>query len=166
VKLALAALLPACIGGVPAAQCAVDQDCGATSVCIGAVCHAGSRELDGGVCESIHPSWTDINQNFIQVGCGVRSTNCHSAEGAAAGSGLVLAGDAYARLVNAASADGGFILVKPGDPDHSFLSIKLRLTTTYDPQYGSGMPPDRPGQTCATAQEAVRQWILGGAGRN
>ena len=94
------------------------------------------------------------------------STNCHSIAGAATSSGLVLAGDPYDRLVGRPSADGGFTLVKPGDPDNSFLAIKLKLTTAFDPQYGSGMPPDFPGENCAAAQDAVRQWILAGAVRN
>jgi len=166
VRLAAAALLSACIGAVPRAECAVDTDCAASAVCISGSCHPGSREADGGVCNTVQPTWTDLNQNFLQVGCGVRATNCHSAEGVANGSGLLLAGDPYAQLVNAPSADGGFVRVKPGDPDQSYLAIKLRLTTSFDPVYGSGMPPDRPGQTCQTAQDAVRQWILAGAERN
>ncbi len=165
-KLAALLLTPACIGSVVPAQCASDADCGASAVCVAAVCHPGSREADGGVCPIVQPKWSDLNANFIQVGCGVRATNCHSAEGAATTTNLVLAGDAYDRLVNAASSDGGFTIVKPGDPDHSFLAIKLKLTTTFDPVYGSGMPPDNPGQTCASAQEAVREWIAAGAVRN
>ena len=164
--LCAALLTPACIGSVVPAQCAIDSDCGSAAVCVGAVCHPGSREADGGVCPQVSPRWADLNSNFIQVGCGVRASNCHSTAGGATSSGLVLAGDAYDRLVNAASADGGFVLVKPGDPDHSFLVTKLKLATTFDPVYGSGMPPDNPGQTCEAAQEAVRQWILAGAGRN
>ena len=78
----------------------------------------------------------------------------------------MLAGDPYDRLVGRPSADGGFTLVKPGDPDNSFLAIKLKLTTAFDARYGSGMPPDFPGENCAAAQDAVRQWILAGAVRN
>ena len=168
-KVMIAAVLaPACIGSVTPAQCAVDSECGAASVCVGAVCHPGSRELDGGVCPLVQPRWSEINSSFIQIGCGVResSTNCHSIVGAATSSGLVLAGDPYDRLVGRPSADGGFTLVKPGDPDNSFLAIKLKLTTAFDARYGSGMPPDFPGENCAAAQDAVRQWILAGAVRN
>ena len=161
--LCAALLLPACIGAVAPAQCAVDPECGDAAVCIGGACHPGSREPDGGACPALAPRWPEINANLIQVGCGVRATNCHSAEGS---SGLLLAGDPYDRIVDRASADGGFTIVKPGDPDGSFLVVKLRLSTTFDPQYGAGMPPDEPGQTCTAAQEAVRQWILAGAGRN
>ncbi len=163
---AAALLLPACIGQVAPAQCAVDSDCAAAEVCVAAACIGGAREADGGVCPALEARWSSINAGLIQVGCGVRTGTCHSAEGAASSSGLDLAGDAYDRLVNARSADGGFVLVEPGDPDASFLTIKLRLTTTFDPVYGAGMPADYPGETCAAAQQAVRQWILDGAGRN
>ena len=85
-----AVLAPACIGSVTPAQCAVDSECGAASVCVGAVCHPGSRELDGGVCPLVQPRWSEINSSFIQIGCGVResSTNCHSIAGAATSSRL------------------------------------------------------------------------------
>ena len=164
-----AALCAGCIGQVTPAQCAVDQDCGASKICYAAECHPGTRELDGGVCPIVQARWSDINSNFFQVGCFTRSagtTNCHSDVGAAASSGLSLEGDPYGRLVGHASVDGGFVLVKPGDPDNSYLSIKLKLTAAHDDVYGSGMPPEAPGQTCAQAQEAVRQWIAAGAVRN
>jgi hypothetical protein len=136
---------------------------------VAAACHPGSREVDGGVCPLIGPRWSEINAHLIQVGCGVRDSStgiCHSTTGAMTSSGLYLEGDPYDRLVGKPSRDGGFTLVKPGDPDNSFLMIKLKLTTTFDPKFGSGMPPDNPGQTCATAQDAVRQWIASGAVRN
>lgn len=159
-------LLCGCIGKVDRAQCAVDEDCAAAMVCVDALCHPGSRDLDGGVCPMPAARFSEIDQHLFQVGCGIRSNNCHSPGGASTTSGLDLTGDPYERLVNAGSADGGFVLVKPGDPDHSFLAIKLHLRTNLDPVYGSGMPPDFPGQTCDAAQQAVRQWILAGAEHN
>lgn len=158
-----------CIGKVTPAQCAEDSECGDGGVCVAASCHPGSREADGGICPLIAAKWSEINAHLIQIGCGVRANgvaNCHSAEGAVTSSGLSFEGDAYDRLVNRPSADGGFTLVKPGDPDASFLAIKLKLTAGFDPLYGAGMPPDFPGQTCAPAQDAVRQWIAAGAVRN
>ncbi|MCA1826461.1 MAG: hypothetical protein ABR567_10445 [Myxococcales bacterium] len=147
----------------------MDSDCAGSAVCVAAVCHPGSREADGGICPLVGPRWSEINAHFIQIGCGVRESgaaNCHSIAGAATSSGLLLEGDQYDRLVNRPSADGGFTLVKPGDPDASFLAIKLKLTTAFDPVYGSGMPPDFPGENCAAVQDAVRQWIAAGAERN
>jgi hypothetical protein len=163
VRLLAALLSCGCIGTVTPSQCAADSDCAAAEVCLTGACIPGSREADGGVCPQLHPSWTEINQRLFQVGCGTRLGSCHSAAGAAEWNGLPLGGDPYARLVNAASYDGGFTLVKPGDPDQSYLYIKLHLTSSFDPVYGAGMPPDEPGQTCASAQEAVRQWIANGA---
>jgi len=139
-------------------------------VCVAAGCHPGSRVADGGVCPLVGPRWSEINEHFIQIGCGVRESTpagiCHSSAGALTSSGLLLEGDPYDRLVGRASADGGFTLVKPGDPDASFLAVKLKLMTKIDPRYGSGMPPDYPGQNCAAIQDAVRQWIAAGAERN
>ena len=159
----------ACIGSVTPSQCAVDVDCGTGAICAEGTCHPGSRQGDGGVCPLVQPKWSEINAHFIQIGCGVRDSNttiCHSVSGAATSSGLDLQGDPYDRLVDRPSADGGFVLVKPGDPDASFLAIKLKLTSPFDPVYGSGMPPDFPGQNCAAIQDAVRQWIAAGAPRN
>jgi len=166
VRLALVLLCAGCIGSVTPAQCAVDEECGAAAVCAAGACIPGAREADGGVCPTLHASWNEINQHLVQVGCGVRSGNCHSAEGATASSGLELAGDAYGRLVNHPSADGGFTLVKPGDPESSYFFVKLSLRKSIDPVLGCGMPPDNPGQTCPSAQDAVRQWILAGAQKN
>ncbi len=111
---------------------------------------------------------------MFQVSCGTsgnKAFNCHSTEGAASASFLDLSGDAYPRLVGRTAVNPlgdlkDLVLVKPGDPENSFLVQKLRLTTPLDPHLGSGMPADAPGSICASSVEAVAQWILGGAGRN
>jgi len=108
------------------------------------------------------------------VSCGTsgnKAFNCHSTEGAATSSFLDLTGDAYPRLFNRTAVNPlgdvkDLILVKPGDPDASFLVQKLRSTALRDPHLGSGMPADAPGSICASSVDAVAQWIRDGAGRN
>jgi|GEM_PF-1475045 len=184
----LLALCASCIGRGPAADCALDGDCGAASVCISGGCIAGSREPDGGICPTLQPSFADINAHLFQVGCSVKNGNCHSTAAVLAASGLDLSGNPYARLFSVPATnifgscrcdacneppDGGACaalpleLVKPGDAAHSFLSIKLRhLSENEQRLYGTSMPADHPGQTCAGAQAAVAQWIEEGAQRN
>ena len=98
----------------------------------------------------------------------MRQRNCHAADSAVIESGPSFAGDVYHALVNAPAANRlgsarGLILVKPGDPQNSFLLAKLRLTSSADPQFGSGQPADAPGSTCAAALSTIEQWIVMGA---
>jgi hypothetical protein len=180
------ALLPlllagsACIGGVQRAGCVLDDDCGAGFACLAGACTAGAH-VDGGIgwCPALQPSLSDIDQHLFKVSCGTKTSifYCHNSDAASgpnASSGLDLSGDPWPVLVNvaagnlAARADAGVPLlrVKAGDPEHSFLAIKLRLQTDNDPAYGNGMPPDHPGSLCQSAQDAVAQWIAQGAPRN
>lgn len=169
-------LLTACVGRATPAECDLDSDCGSSSICFVGSCRAGERR-DGGLAPCLHlaPKFSEINGSYLQVGCGTRTNVCHnsvSANGPTLYSSLDLSGDAYAALVNVPaqnllgrSADAG-LLVAPGDPDHSFLLTKIRLTSFRDVGSGPGMPPDHPGSTCAPEQEAIRQWIAQGAQRN
>ncbi len=161
---AIAALLTcACVGNVPAAQCGLDADCGAASFCAQGACIQGTR-----TCPRLSPTFSSINGSFLQVSCGVGQINCHSSNSPAVESGPSFAGHPYGALVNAAAANRfgtarGLTLVKPGDPDGSFLLTKLRLTSNDDPQFGSGQPATAPGSTCADAIAVIQQWIQRGA---
>jgi hypothetical protein len=152
-----------CVGSVSPAQCAIDSDCGAAAFCAEGVCIEGTR-----TCPKLQPTFSSINANFFQVGCGVRTQTCHAADSASVNSGPSFAGHPYATLVNAAAANQlgtarGLVLVKPGDPANSFLLAKLRLTDPLDPQFGGGQPADAPGSTCAEALATIQQWIQDGA---
>jgi hypothetical protein len=166
-RVPIAALLAAgCIGGVDPAQCAIDADCPQPAFCAQGVCIQGAR-----TCPVLQPTFASINSNFIQVGCGVRQINCHATDSANVNSGPSFAGHPYARLVNAPAANQlgsarGLVLVKPGDPEGSFLLAKLRLTATLDPAFGGGQPADAPGSTCAEALAVIEQWITNGAQDN
>jgi len=163
-RAAIAALLfCGCVGGVPQAQCAIDADCGAASFCAQGKCIEGTRN-----CPKLAPTFSSISANFLQVGCGSNQINCHSSNSAAVEGGPSFAGHPYGVLVNAPAANRfgsarGLTLVKPGDPDNSFLLTKLRLTSTNDPQFGSGQPATAPGSTCADSLAVIAQWITLGA---
>jgi hypothetical protein len=161
-SLACAAML-GCVGGVTPAECAIDSDCGSAAFCTAGFCHAGTR-----TCPLLQPTFSSINTNLFQVGCGARARNCHAADSAVVESGPSFAGDVYRTLVGAPAANRlgrarGLILVQPGDPDHSFLLTKLRLTDSANPNFGSGQPANAPGSTCAAAIAAIEEWIRRGA---
>ena len=172
---AAALLCAACIGRPTAADCVADSECGAGGICYAGGCRQGSR-IDGGigVCFPLQARFSDINANYLQVGCGTSSNKCHSADAAAGSivySSLDLSGDPWRHLVNVRAenligrTDAG-TLVAPGDPPHSFLLTKIELRSFKDPQLGPGMPPAHPGTDCPAELEAVRQWIAEGAQHN
>lgn len=86
---------------------------------------------------------------------------------------LVLAKDPYAALLGAdgmgefASNISGSLRdlrrVVPGDPEHSFLILKLSTKTLADPLYGAGMPRTDPGSVCPKALGTIKDWITAGA---
>ena len=166
---AAAGLLAACAYPVDRVACAIDSDCGPSGFCVAGGCRQGTR-----TCPALQPTYSSIDRDLFQVGCGTsgsKAVNCHSAAGAASASFLDLSGDAYPRLFNRTAVNPlgdvkNLVLVKPGDPDASFLVQKLRLTTALDAHLGSGMPADAPGSICASSVDTVAQWIRDGAGRN
>jgi hypothetical protein len=166
-RVPIAALLVAgCIGGVDPAQCAIDADCGTAAFCTQGICVDGTR-----TCPKLSPTFSSINSRFLQVGCGVRQINCHATDSAAVESGPSFAGHPYTALVNAPAANRlgtarGLVLVNPGDPATSFLLTKLRLSSTFDPQFGSGQPASAPGSTCAETLATIEEWIRSGAPDN
>ena|SRR5579863_9542144 len=86
-------------------------------------------------------------------------TRCHS--GAAAPEGLQLdAGHSYALLVGVPSAEvPGFERVQPGDPDSSYLILKLEGASGI---VGGRMPFGGPYLPQSTI-DVIRQWITNGA---
>ena len=158
---ATALALPRCIGSSAALECAIDADCSG-GFCAAGFCHAGTR-----TCPLLQPTFSSINQNLLQVGCGVKQMNCHSAGSPSIASGPSFAGDVYRALVSAPAANlgiaQGLILVQPGDPQNSFLLAKLQLTEAANRLYGSGQPPETPGSICGAAQDVIAQWIAKGA---
>jgi hypothetical protein len=137
--------------------------------CYGSAGTAMDPGSQNGICPTtMQAHFGSINQQLFQQSCGTGGTACHSQSGAADSGGLDLSTDPYHALVGRAAVNlegsvTGLQRVKPGDPQGSFLMIKLQTMTSADPQYGSGMPFGRPGAVCGTAVDAIRQWIANGA---
>jgi hypothetical protein len=125
------------------------------------------------------PTFTNLRTHLFPVSCAVAGA-CHLMADATStvlrgGGGLDLETDVYVHLLGAngmgASANNqegalrDLIRVKPGDPDGSFLLIKLQLTTTSQ-DYGTGMPFTAPGSVCPATLSTIRNWILQGAPNN
>ena len=167
--LAAAGALAACAYPVDRAACAIDSDCLPSGFCVAGGCRPGTR-----TCPALQPRYSSIDRDLFQVSCGTsgnKAFNCHSADGAGTASFLDLSGDAYPLLFNRTAVNPlgdskDLILVKPGDPDASFLVQKLRLASALDAHLGSGMPADAPGSICSSSVDVVAQWIRDGAGRN
>lgn len=117
-------------------------------------------------------NFTQIDNVIIKQSCSAFSV-CHSTEGASTAAGLNLAIDAYAELINKPAVNDmakneGRVLVKPCDPDNSFLWIKLNLPETQlDPKvgYGGSMPQSSPHLPDAQLK-AIKDWISRGAKRS
>jgi hypothetical protein len=89
--------------------------------------------------------------------------SCHSPSNRFPPEGLVLSGDVHARIVNVPSRQQpGLMLVRPGDPDHSYLIHKMegREGISGRKMPFSGPPHLTPGQILV-----VRRWIETGAPR-
>jgi hypothetical protein len=91
-------------------------------------------------------------------------TNCHTNVGGAAGGNLVLLNAvAYDQLVNRPSTGRpALMLVRPGDPEASYLIHKLEGRSTID---GLRMPLNPPFLTAGQV-DVIRRWIENGAQRN
>lgn len=156
-----AALVFACSGDTPppAASCA--------SSTAFAVCPCG-----------LGPTFESIRTNVFAKSCAL--SECHAASNAVNAGELDLETDPYAALLGSdgMGAPGNNISgsiknfppgppvlrrVVPGDPDNSFLVIKLSTKNGADPKYGSGMPFSAPGSVCPETLDAVRSWIESGA---
>ena len=90
---------------------------------------------------------------------------CHLLESAQAG--LVLeAGESHAALVDVPSTQAPLPRVTPGDPDRSYLLLKLRGTHLGAGGSGARMPlaGEGPGMHLSPAQiETIEAWVRAGA---
>lgn len=104
----------------------------------------------------------------LQPVLSARCTNagCHGTVATQEGLKLTDAATSYASLVNVASMECGALLrVAPGDPDHSYLVVKLLGSNGAPCFVGTKMPK---GATPLTLEEiqAFRDWIANGAANN
>jgi mono/diheme cytochrome c family protein len=117
----------------------------------------------GGAAGSTLSFAKDIYERVIRVRC----ANCHNDAPSFGGLAFVPgAATAYGNLVGVPAGseptylcrDSGLLRVKPGDPEHSLLYLKLTM-----PSCGSKMPPAAFGQVTEEQVSLVRQWIADGA---
>ena len=97
-------------------------------------------------------TFAQVQETIFDVSCAL--SGCHS-DGAWPD---LSAGQAYDNIVNVESSRS-IALVEPGDPDNSYLYLKLLADADID---GSRMPPGGPYLT-PDALETVRAWIENGA---
>jgi hypothetical protein len=128
----------------------------------------------GEICPNLQPHFSSIKTQLLQQSCGTgMAGKCHSVGGAQFSGGLDYATDPYVALLGTSGLGApaqnikgsvmNLLRVKPGDPANSFLVIKLKTSSSMDPQYGSGMPFNAPGTVCSTAVDTISQWIMAGA---
>ncbi len=103
-------------------------------------------------------TFTEVYNDILFPSCGFSS--CHG--GSAGAPYLSDAEQAYESLVDAESKDkSGAILVRPGDPDNSYLIQKLEDAPDIE---GDAMPPSF--SMDPEIIERVRSWIEDGALKN
>ena len=112
--------------------------------------------------DELQPTLSSIQENVFNQSCAV--SGCH--EGGSAPIGLDLsAGNAHTNLVNVSSGEVPDLLrVEPGNPDDSYLIIKLEGGSRMA-EGTSRMPFGRDPLSSETIA-VVRQWITNGAPDN
>lgn len=106
----------------------------------------------------LSPTYTSIAENFFEPFC----SECHS--GASPSKGLDLTQEAaYAEMLGVSSLQArSLLLINPGNPNDSYLIIKL---VGGPRMIGRRMPRGRPTRP-ESEVEVVRAWIEAGAPRN
>jgi hypothetical protein len=118
-------------------------------------------------------------QMLSTASCGSQNAACHNSQ-SITNTGITLdysldasavwrelLGDAgTGQIAENLAGDASILRVAPFDAGASMLYVKLTLTTSSDPRYGSGMPFTAPGSVCPEARAAVEAWINAGAPQN
>src|SRR5262249_42419001 len=109
----------------------------------------------------IPPRLSALQERIFTPSC--TFSTCHSAQGHE-GDLVLVAGRSFAQLVNApayqdAAAAAHLLRVVPGQPEQSFLVLKLR--PHLPAAYGKQMP-DASGLLDADARAAIEEWIRRG----
>jgi len=113
------------------------------------------------------PTFTADIVPALQSSCGVASTSCH---GGTSPTGHVMysgtPAEIYAQLVNVVPANApagqGWLLVKPGDPVHSWVIEKITKDQPGGSGYGTRMPQAAP-NLCQATVDTIKAWITAGA---
>jgi hypothetical protein len=155
-------------GASTSVGCNTDDDCTPEQECTGKTCTPKA------VCPAtLAATFDSLNTNIFSVSCGTSGSACHSHDGSVNSGGLNLTDDPYTALLgddgkgapagNISGSEKNLVRVVPGDPDSSFLVIKLSTHTGMDKKYGSGMPFTDPGSVCSDTLATIRDWISAGA---
>jgi hypothetical protein len=132
--------------------------------CDTAIHYAGEATADApvsGKCQqaALHSDFVWIRDNIFAVSCSAFSS-CHQGTRAAGMLNLTTA-KAYDQLVNVAALEPGWVRVVPGDPDHSYLLVKI--SGAPGPLGDGGVMPPNSAPLCEPKIDAIRRWIAAGA---
>ena len=113
--------------------------------------------------DELVPKLSSIQEKILGPSCA--TAFCHSST-VHAGNLVLEAGESHAQMVgvfseNAAARSEGLKRVVPGDPDASFLFIKVQKVTNSN--YGQTMPTQMPDGLPADQLAVIRAWIANGA---
>lgn len=111
----------------------------------------GDKETDDSAHE--HPAFAEI-QAIFDADC----AGCHV--GGATSGGLSL-DDGYSKIVGVESSVAGVNYIEPGDPDNSYLYLKLTGGQASVGGGGDNMPQG--GSLAAEDLELIEHWIIDGA---
>jgi len=108
-------------------------------------------------------TFDNVQEYVLNPGCATQG--CHTSETAAGGLPLGSADESYQALigippVNSVARQNGWLLVKPADPELSFLVRKIGI-----PGLGEGAPMPILTQLTPFYQQLIDDWILDGAMR-
>jgi uncharacterized membrane protein len=150
------------VAGMPAASSMEGAAAGANAGAVAGAAAGGGAgsSMTGGKLSFA----ADVYPKLIRTKCSA----CHN-DAPSFGGLAYFPGDAafaYGNLVNAPAGSApdnlcrasGLVRVKPGDPEHSLMYLKLTM-----PPCGSKMPPAAFSQATEEQVDLVRQWIMDGA---
>jgi hypothetical protein len=125
-------------------------------------CGSDSPGADASIA-ALDPTLDNIQEHIFDKACSARG--CHSAASPAGDLNLSSADASFLSLVdipvkNSVANQNGWVRVKPGDPELSFLVRKIGT-----PGLGEGAPMPFDAQLHPFYQDLVKDWIAAGAMR-
>ena len=128
-----------------------------------AACGGDSRTGADAGDQRLEPTFNNIQEHIFDRACA--TAGCHGEGASAGGLDLSSAQVSHDGLVgvpanNTLANQNGWLLVKPGDPELSFLVRKLGTQGI-----GEGAPMPITTQLTPFYQDLIRNWILAGAQR-
>jgi len=139
------------------------------------ICRTGAKPVDDNAPLPVESGFFHEKVRPIFEAAANKCSGCHSAAGPEAGMSLgghISSKDIVAGLVNQQAIGGGqFKRIVPGQPDQSWLYLKITAATTSckassaSQCFPGPMPPSADGMTTVSAADAaiVRQWVTDGA---